>query len=56
MQSASTGCTRTVVEGPTLAERIVVGAIPLKEAVDIGRQIAEALEARVGIRDARCGA
>lgn len=34
-----------LVEGPTLAERIERGAIPLEEALSIARQIAEALEA-----------
>ena len=34
-----------LVEGPTLAERITRGAMPLDEALTIGRQIAEALEA-----------
>src|SRR4029453_16696476 len=34
-----------LVEGPTLAERIASGAIPLEETLKIGRQIAEALEA-----------
>src|ERR1700686_5133913 len=34
-----------LVEGPTLAERIASGAIPLEEALKIARQIAEALEA-----------
>src|SRR5689334_7943317 len=33
------------IEGPTLAERIHAGAIPLEEALPIARQIAEALEA-----------
>jgi serine/threonine protein kinase len=33
------------IEGPTLAERIGSGAIPLQEALPIARQIAEALEA-----------
>src|SRR5215470_17183418 len=33
-----------LVEGPTLAERIAKGAIPLDEALAIARQIAEALE------------
>src|SRR5262249_48231090 len=33
-----------LVEGPTLAERIAQGAIPLEEALPIARQIAEALE------------
>jgi eukaryotic-like serine/threonine-protein kinase len=34
-----------LVEGSTLAERILAGAIPVDEAISIGRQIAEALEA-----------
>ncbi len=34
-----------LVEGPTLADRIALGAIPLDEALPIARQIAEALEA-----------
>jgi serine/threonine protein kinase/Tol biopolymer transport system component len=34
-----------LVEGPTLADRIAQGAIPLEEALSIARQIAEALEA-----------
>ena len=34
-----------LVEGPTLAERIKLGPIPLDEAVPIASQIAEALEA-----------
>ena len=34
-----------LVEGPTLADRIAQGAVPVDEAVAIGRQIAEALEA-----------
>ena len=34
-----------LVEGPTLADRIAKGAIPLNEALPIARQIAEALEA-----------
>ena len=33
-----------VVEGPTLADRIKKGPLPLLEALDIARQIAEALE------------
>jgi serine/threonine-protein kinase len=33
-----------LVEGPTLAERIAQGAIPLDEALPIAKQIAEALE------------
>src|ERR1700735_2303403 len=33
-----------LVEGPTLAERIMEGRIPLEEALSIAKQIAEALE------------
>jgi serine/threonine protein kinase len=33
-----------LVEGPTLAERITEGAIPIEEALPIAKQIAEALE------------
>src|SRR5262249_14724338 len=34
-----------LVEGPTLADRIVQGALPPDEALSIARQIADALEA-----------
>ncbi len=34
-----------LVEGPTLADRIAQGAVPIDEALPIARQIAEALEA-----------
>ncbi len=34
-----------LVEGPTLSERIKQGAIPLDEAIEIARQIADGLEA-----------
>ncbi len=34
-----------LVEGPTLADRIATGPIPLDEALPIAKQIAEALEA-----------
>ena len=34
-----------LVEGPTLADRIAQGPLPLAEALPIARQIAEALEA-----------
>jgi serine/threonine-protein kinase len=37
-----------LVEGPTLADRIAQGRLPLDEAVPIARQIAEALEAAHG--------
>src|SRR5262245_32240888 len=33
-----------LVEGPTLADRLAEGAIPLDEALPIAKQIAEALE------------
>ena len=35
-----------LVEGPTLADRILQGPVPLEEALPIARQIAEALEPR----------
>jgi eukaryotic-like serine/threonine-protein kinase len=34
-----------LVEGHTLAERIMLGAIPLEESLNIAKQIAAALEA-----------
>ena len=34
-----------LVEGPTLADRLTEGAVPVEEALPIARQIAEALEA-----------
>src|SRR5215475_8050669 len=34
-----------LVEGPTLADRIATGAIPIDDALPIAKQIAEALEA-----------
>ncbi len=34
-----------LVDGPTLADRIAQGPIPIDEALAIARQIAEALEA-----------
>jgi serine/threonine-protein kinase len=39
------GLVMELVEGPTLAERIEQGPIPAEEALAIGKQIAEALEA-----------
>ena len=48
-----------LVEGETLAERLAAGPLPISEALEIGRQIAEALEAahRKGIvhRDLKPG-
>jgi serine/threonine protein kinase len=41
----TTALVMELVEGPTLADRIAQGAIPLDEALPIARQIAEALEA-----------
>jgi serine/threonine-protein kinase len=34
-----------LIDGPTLADRLVSGPLPLDVALDIGRQVAEALEA-----------
>ncbi len=34
-----------LVEGPTLADRIAPGAIPVDEALPVAEQVAEALEA-----------
>ena len=39
------GLVMELVEGPTLADRIAHGAMPLDEALPIAKQIAEALEA-----------
>jgi len=41
----TTALVMELVEGPTLADRITLGAIPVGEALPIARQIAEALEA-----------
>src|SRR6478672_11926486 len=41
----STALIMELVEGPTLADRIAQGAIPIDEALPIAKQIAEALEA-----------
>ena len=41
----STALVMEVLEGPTLADRIAQGAIPVDEALPIAKQIAEALEA-----------
>jgi eukaryotic-like serine/threonine-protein kinase len=43
--SSTTALVMELVEGPTLAERIAQGPIPIDEALPIARQIAEALEA-----------
>ena len=42
---ASRALVMELVEGPTLADRIGQGPIPVEEALPIARQIAEALEA-----------
>ena len=42
---ATTALVMELVEGPTLADRIAQGAVPLDEAMPIAKQIAEALEA-----------
>jgi serine/threonine-protein kinase len=44
-QGASKALVMELVEGPTLADRIADGPIPIDEALPIVRQIAEALEA-----------
>ena len=44
-QAGSRALVLELVEGPTLADRLKVGPIPLDEALPIARQIAEALEA-----------
>jgi serine/threonine-protein kinase len=44
-QAAIKALVMELVEGPTLADRIAQGAIPLDEALPIAKQIAEALEA-----------
>ena len=44
-QAAVRALVMELVDGPTLADRIARGAIPLDEALPIARQIAEALEA-----------
>ena len=41
----TTALVMELVDGPTLADRIVQGAVPVDEALQIARQIAEALEA-----------
>src|SRR5687767_15978793 len=43
---ATTALVMELVEGPTLADRILEGPIPIDEALAIAKQIAEALEAR----------
>jgi serine/threonine-protein kinase len=43
--SGVTALVMELVEGPTLADRIAAGAIPVDEALPIAKQIAEALEA-----------
>ena len=57
VQAASEGTIALVmelVEGPTLADRIGTGAIPIDQALPIAKQIAEALEA-AHEHSAQCG-
>ena len=44
-RDGTTALVMELVEGPTLADRIAQGPIPVDEALPIARQIAEALEA-----------
>jgi len=44
-RDGTTALVLELVEGPTLADRIAQGAVPIDEAVSIAKQIAEALEA-----------
>jgi serine/threonine-protein kinase len=44
-QAGAKALVMELVEGPTLADRIVQGAMPVDEVLSIARQIAEALEA-----------
>ena len=41
----ATGIVLELVEGPTLADRLVTGAVPIDESLTIAKQIADALEA-----------
>ena len=43
--AGGTALVMELVEGPTLADRIAAGALPLEDALPIARQIAQALEA-----------
>ena len=45
VRAGMTALVMELVEGPTLADRIAQGAIPIDEALPIAKQIAEALEA-----------
>ena len=47
-QAGTIAIVMELVEGPTLADRIAKGAVPLDEALAIARQIAEAVEAEIG--------
>src|SRR5215467_11826794 len=38
------GLVMELVEGPTIAERMVMGLLPLEEALPIAKQVCEALE------------
>jgi eukaryotic-like serine/threonine-protein kinase len=43
--AGQTALVMELIEGPTLADRIMAGALPVQEALTIAKQIAEALEA-----------
>ena len=43
--AGATGLVMELVDGPTLADRIAAGPLPVDETISIARQIAEALEA-----------
>jgi len=42
--ASASGIVLELVEGPTLADRIAQGAVPVEEALSIARQVADALE------------
>ena len=50
----TTGLVMELVEGPTLADRIASGAIPIPDALAIARQIADALEAAQAVPVSSC--
>ena len=44
-QGSTTGLVLELVEGPTLADKLTTGAVPLDEALTVARQITDALDA-----------